>query len=72
MPWEVIEGVAVFVVLAGGVYRFRKRIFSSGPTPEVGKPPQGSQSIMEPRLQDNGLVSYELPLPGSDPGEGES
>lgn len=33
--------------------------------PDVGQPPEGATPITEPRLQDDGLGSYYLPL--SDP-----
>jgi len=38
--------------------------------PEVGQPPEGAEPMIEPRLQDIGFGSYELPLSGDKADEG--
>ena len=45
---------------------FRRRRAHSGlePMAEVGQPPADAEPIVEPRMQDIGSGSYELPLPG--------
>jgi hypothetical protein len=62
----MIEAIVGAVLLAAGVYLVRKRLFSAGPTPDVGQPPEGAEPMVEPRLQDTGLAAYELPLTPSD------
>ena len=42
---------------------FRRRQPSTADDlPEVGQPPDGAEPMIEPRLQDIGSGSYELPL----------
>jgi hypothetical protein len=37
--------------------------------PEVGQPPEDAEPIAEPRMQDIGFGSYDLPLPEGPPEE---
>jgi hypothetical protein len=70
MPGEMIQGiVGVVVLLAAAVYLVRKRWPPAGPVEDVGQPPDGAEPIAQPRLQDIGFATYELPLPDpeSDP-----
>lgn len=62
MPWNLIlpAGTLAILLLA---WLFRRRQRSTSETmPDVGQPPPGAGPIIEPRLQDIGSGSYELPL----------
>jgi hypothetical protein len=63
MPWNVIIPAAV-VALVAVVWVLRRRTTRSGfgSMPDVGQPPADAEPIAEPRLQDIGAGSYELPL----------
>jgi hypothetical protein len=63
MPWElIIIGVAGVLLLGAGVRLIRQRFSEGGPVPDVGQPPEGAEPMVEPRMQDIGFASYELPL----------
>ena len=63
MPWNLIIPAGV-VALVGVAWALRRRSSRSslGSMPEVGQPPADAEPIAEPRLQDIGAGSYELPL----------
>jgi hypothetical protein len=68
MPLEMIQGiVGVMLLMAGGVYLIRKRWPSAGPIADVGQPPKDAEPMVEPRLQDIGFATYELPLSDPEP-----
>ena len=68
MPWEMIAtSVGLVLLLVVGVQLSRKRLFSAGPIPEVGQPPEQAKPMVEPRLQDIGSATYELPLSDPEP-----
>jgi hypothetical protein len=73
MPWNVVipTGVVVLVVVA---WLFRRRQSPSGgdAMPEVGQPPADAEPVAEPRLQDIGAGSYDLPLPTDTADEAET
>ena len=49
---------------------FRRRQPSTADDlPDVGQPPEDAEPMVEPRLQDIGSGSYELPLPDDDTDE---
>jgi hypothetical protein len=59
----------------GWLFRRRQLRSSREPMPEVGQPPADAEPIVEPRMQDIGFGSYELPLsdsPTADEPSGES
>jgi hypothetical protein len=52
---------------------FRRRQPSTiDPTPDVGQPPEDAEAMIEPRLQDIGSGSYELPLSDDDDADEET
>ena len=68
MPWEIILVAVVPIlclVLAARLWQLRGPRSRTGRYPDVGQPPEGAEPMIEPRLQDIGSGSYELPL--SDP-----
>jgi hypothetical protein len=65
MPWEIILGaVVMYLLMASGVRQLRRPRSRSGPFPDIGQPPEDAEPVTEPRLQDLGFGTYELPLPG--------
>jgi len=66
MPWEMILSAGLLVLLfAWGVRQLQRPRSRSGSLPDVGQPPRDAKPMIEPRLQDIGFGTYELPLPGS-------
>jgi hypothetical protein len=64
MPWNVIIAVgAVALIVVGWISRRRRPPSSLDGIPHVGQPPADARPIVEPRLEDIGWGSYELPLP---------
>jgi hypothetical protein len=67
MPWNVIiPAGAVAVAALAWVFRQRQSRSSLESMPDVGQPPADAEPIVEPRLQDIGAGSYELPLEDDD------
>jgi hypothetical protein len=52
MPWNVRSW-----------FRRRRPQSSLDAMPDVGQPPADAEPVVEPRLQDIGAGSYDLPLP---------
>ena len=68
MPWQwILVGGAVMLLLVAGLWQLRRPRSATGSFPDVGQPPQDAKPMVEPRLQDIGSGTYELPFP--DPGE---
>lgn len=70
MPWEmIVTGVALVLLLAAWFFQRRRSLSMVGTMPEVGQPPADATPMVEPRLQDIGSGTYELPLsgPATDP-----
>jgi hypothetical protein len=62
MPWNlIVTGGALVLLLAAWLFR-RRQPSSIGPMPNVGQPPEDAEPMVEPRLQDIGSATYELPL----------
>jgi hypothetical protein len=65
MPWEMILSAGLLVLLiAWRARRLQRPRPRSGSLPDVGQPPRDAKPMIEPRLQDIGFGTYELPLPG--------
>lgn len=66
MPWQmIVTGGALVLFLAAWLFR-RRQPSSLGPMPDVDQPSETAEPMVEPRLQDIGFASYELPLPAPD------
>ena len=64
MPWNVmLTGGALALLVAAWLFRRRRPPSTLDVLPDVGQPPEGAEPIVEPRLQDIGSGSYEMPLP---------
>jgi hypothetical protein len=70
MPWAlIVTGVALLILIAGWFFKRRQSPSTIGTLPEVGQPPPDAKPMVEPRMQDIGFGSYEMPLsdPQTDP-----
>lgn len=64
MPWNVIlPGGALALLMAAWLFRRRRPPSILDTMPDVGQPPPDAEPMLEPRLQDIGFASYELPFP---------
>lgn len=64
MLWNVIiPAVGIALIVVGWLFRRRQSPSTLDAMPEVGQPPADAEPMVEPRLQDIGSGSYELPLP---------
>lgn len=69
MPWNlIVTGGGVALLLAVWLFQRRRPRSTFGTMPDVGQPPNDAEPMVEPRMQDIGSGSHELPL--SDPGTG--
>lgn len=62
--WEPFLWLALVVAAWRWLTRRRGRIAASGPMPDVDNAPMHAEPMLTPRLDDNGLVTYSMVLPG--------
>lgn len=68
MPWNlIVTGGGIALLLVAWLFRRRHSPSTVGTLPDVGQPPEDAEPIVEPRMQDIGFASYELPLPATEP-----
>jgi hypothetical protein len=66
MPWNVmLTGGALALLVAAWLFRRRRPPSTVDSMPDVGQPPEEAGPMVEPRMQDIGSGSYELPFPES-------
>ena len=64
MPWNVVLPGGVVVLLAAAwLFRRRRAPSALDAMPDVGQPSRDAEPMVEPRMQDIGSGSYELPFP---------
>jgi hypothetical protein len=63
MSWNLIAtGAGLLIVVAALIGRRLRSHHPVGAFPEVDQPPSAAKPLAEPRMQDIGMGSYELPL----------
>jgi hypothetical protein len=64
MPWNVVlPGAAVVLLAAAWLFRRRRPPSALDAMPDVGQPPENAEPMVQPRMQDIGSGSYDLPFP---------
>ena len=59
----MLAGSAFVLLVAAWLFRRRRPQSTLDAMPDVGQPPADAKPMVEPRMQDIGFASYELPLP---------
>ena len=68
MPSNVmLTGGALALLVAAWLFRRRRPPSTLATMPDVGQPPEDAEPMVEPRMQDIGSGSYELPFPEPNP-----
>jgi MYXO-CTERM domain-containing protein len=64
MPWNVVlGGGALALLVLAWLFRRRRPPSTLDALPDVGQPPEDAEPMVEPRMQDIGSGSYDLPFP---------
>jgi hypothetical protein len=64
MPWNLmLGGGALALLLLAWLFRRRRAPSTLDALPDVGRPPENAEPMVEPRMQDIGFGSYDLPFP---------